>query len=89
MYTVKFHKQAAKFIESRSSNEKKLIKKKFEALKLNPYPSNPAIGLKKMQGTDTFRLRIGKYRFVYRVLDDELLVFVEKAGNRGDIYDRV
>jgi len=39
-----------------------------------------------MQGTTTFRLRVGKYRFIYEVFEDELLIYIEKGGSRGDIY---
>ncbi len=33
-----------------------------------------------------FRLRVGKYRFLYTVIDDEILIYVYKADSRGDIY---
>ena len=86
MYEIKFHKQVVKLIESRTKQEKRLIFEKFEALKHNPYPPHPSVDLKKMQGTTTFRLRVGKYRFIYEVFEDKLLVYIEKGGSRGDIY---
>ncbi len=36
--------------------------------------------------TDMYRLRIGKYRAIFRIIDDELMVFVFDVGSRGDIY---
>lgn len=40
-----------------------------------------------MQGYENlYRLRIGQYRLIYQVKQNELVVFILKAGNRGDIY---
>ncbi len=33
-----------------------------------------------------YRLRIGNYRFIYDVIDEELIIYMEEANNRGDIY---
>ncbi len=33
-----------------------------------------------------FRLRIGKYRILYEIIEDEILIYYYKAGSRGDIY---
>jgi len=33
-----------------------------------------------------YRLRIGQYRLIYQVKDDELLIFIISMGNRGDVY---
>ena len=86
MYEIKLNKKVVKFIESRTKAEKKAIKEKFELLMENPYPPHPSADLKKMQGTTTFRLRIGKYRFIYEVVEDERIIYVEKSGSRGDVY---
>ncbi|MFI3219251.1 MAG: type II toxin-antitoxin system RelE/ParE family toxin [Methylococcales bacterium] len=62
------------------------MKQKLELLKQNPY-ANEHLDIKSMQGYDSlYRLRIGQYRLVYQIKQDELIVFILKAGNRGDIY---
>lgn len=33
-----------------------------------------------------YHLRIGKYRFLYEVLESEILIYAYKADSRGDIY---
>ena len=33
-----------------------------------------------------YRLRVGNYRFLYDVIEDELIIYIEKGDNRGDIY---
>ena len=37
---------------------------------------------------DIFRLRIGKYRAIFRVIKDEIIITVIDIGARGDIYKK-
>ncbi len=39
-----------------------------------------------MKGSEFFRLRVGKYRFLYFVDEDEVVIVVEKGDSRGDVY---
>lgn len=39
-----------------------------------------------MQDVDAFRVRIGDYRVIYEINDDELVLIVIKIGVRGDVY---
>jgi len=69
---------------------KKLPKKEF--LKIdeiilqladNPRPN----GCKKLQGiADTYRVRVGDYRILYRIEDDRLIIEVIRIANRKDAY---
>jgi mRNA interferase RelE/StbE len=36
--------------------------------------------------SDLYRLRIGQYRLIYQLKDDELLIFMMSVGSRGDVY---
>ena len=83
MYKIIPHKKVIKFINSRSPKEKQRIKAKFQQ---NPYPSNIQIDSKKLQNQNGFRLRVGSYRFIYDIVEEELVIYVEKGDNRGDIY---
>lgn len=53
-------------------------------LEKNPWPQgkNP----KKLHGSKDYRLRIGNYRALYEIQDDQVTVFA--IGNRKDIYRR-
>ena len=42
--------------------------------------------IKKLSGRDGFRLRIGGYRAIYRIHNDQLIIEVLAVGSRGDIY---
>ena len=69
---------------------KKLPEKEFRKvdeaiLKLanEPRPS----GCKKLQGIkDTYRVRSGNYRILYRIEDDELIIEVIRIADRKDVY---
>ena len=39
-----------------------------------------------MQDVNAFRVRIGDYRVIYEINDDELVLIVIKIGARGDVY---
>lgn len=43
-------------------------------------------GCEKLSSEDKFRVRQGKYRIVYSVRDDALVVHVVKVGHRKDVY---
>ena len=44
-------------------------------------------GAKSLQGRPGLRVRVGKYRIIYSVHDDVLLVVVVALGRRKDVYD--
>ena len=48
----------------------------------------PDVGdIKKMSGYDDFfRLRIGSFRIIYSIDNQNLIVEIIAIGNRGDIY---
>lgn len=53
------------------------------ALGDNPRPE----GCRKLTGSErTFRIRIGKYRVVYEVQDDGLLVLIIRVRHRREAY---
>lgn len=46
-------------------------------------------GAKKLVGEQTaWRIRIGNYRVIYDIFDDELTVTVVRAAHRREVYNR-
>ncbi len=48
----------------------------------NPFPK----GVRKLAGSDYYRLRVGDYRVIYEVHRDKLFILVIRIGHRKDIY---
>lgn len=87
-YRLLLSKKVSKFIASRSRKERGLIKRKLDMLSQNPI-DHPLLDIKLLKSKDEFyRLRINKYRFVYEIIDNQLIVFIYTAGSRGDIYKK-
>lgn len=83
---IQYSKAAVKCINSMDSQSKRRIKAGIEGLTQVP----PIGDIKKLQGDwdDTFRLRVGKYRIIYRKFTDNKVevLYIMDIGSRGDIY---
>ena len=81
-YKLKIKKSAQKEIASLPKKDLKLILKGIDDLSLNPRGSN----CKKLCGEEKYRKRVGKYRILYQIHDDVLLIFVVKVAHRKEVY---
>ena len=84
-YKVKFSNDAEKTL---GRIEKPLARRIFIALEqLSENPFNHPHS-KKMKGKadNIYRLRVGNFRIIYEIINNELIVFVVRIGPRGDIY---
>lgn len=84
MYRIVFKKEAAKSLSNIPRNTAKLIRKKLEAIAANPYADHP--NAKKLQGRDGYRLRVGDWRVIYEIQNDELVILVLRIAPRGEVY---
>lgn len=82
-YTVRLSAKTGKVLDSLSSEMRRRIIRKLEALEDNPRPH----GVEKLAGVDDlYRIRVGTYRIVYAIRDQELVVIVVHIGHRRDVY---
>ena len=81
-YSINFTKAALKSLKSINKNDIGRIMNKIDLLKENPYP----IDCKKLKTTNAFRIRIGNYRVIYDIVNEELTIRIIKIGHRKDIY---
>lgn len=59
------------------------LRPRIDALGRKPRPP----GAKKLAGgEDIYRLRVGDYRVLYQIQDDDVLVLVVRVGHRRMIY---
>ena len=50
-------------------------------------PRRPNADAKKPAGyEDRYRLRVGDYRVIYEIMDEQLVILVVGAGHRREIY---
>jgi mRNA interferase RelE/StbE len=82
-YRIEFVKQSAKQLKYLPTEEQQKIKIKIDALADVPRPD----GVVKLTGEDNlYRIRVGNYRIIYSIQDNQLLVLVIKIGHRRDVY---
>lgn len=83
MYKITYRKTAAKSLLKLPTKVAEQFKQAFELLATD---SETGLDIKKLEGREGFRLRIGGYRAIYRKLNDVMIIEVIKVGSRGDIY---
>ena len=79
-YNILIDKPAQKFILKQQPEQRKRL---LAAISKLPDQGD----IKELKGhAGIFRLRVGDYRVIYTVSNEQLIVRVINAGNRGDIY---
>ena len=82
-YSVKIKPSALREIEAIPQKKvRQRIVRRITALAQDPRPS----GCEKLSGQDRYRIRLGAYRVVYSIEDQELVVLVVKVAHRSSVY---
>jgi mRNA interferase RelE/StbE len=83
-YRVLIKPSAAKEIEAvDQKKDRQRIVASILALADEPRP----VGSEKLAGeSNRYRVRAGRYRVLYSIADDELLVLVVRVAHRKDVY---
>ena len=84
MLEILLDAQPEKFLRKCEKVLFKRIVEKLKGLKQNPVPHDS----KRVIGYElpTFRVRVGKYRILYRINYDDMKVIVVKIDHRESIY---
>ena len=79
---IEYKKKAVKYIEALDRPTKQRIRVAILGLTAMP----PQGDIKPLQGTndESFRLRVGGYRVIYRMERDTIII--DKVDSRGDVY---
>ncbi|RLI80386.1 type II toxin-antitoxin system RelE/ParE family toxin [Archaeoglobales archaeon] len=83
-YEVYIHPKVINFLKKIPEKDAERIKEKISEL-INPY----SVRYVKIKGRkDTYRVRVGDYRILYKVDDSKKLVVVSKVDKRSRVYKR-
>lgn len=82
-YDLKIQKNAKKSLAKISEPFQTQIINKIYALASDPYHNT-----KKLMGREAYRIRVGSYRVIYEINDDELIILVMSIGHRKNIFNR-
>ena len=79
IYKIIIRPKAQKFIDKQDKVQRLRLYKAIYNL--------PNGDVKKLSGTiDDYRLRVGDYRIIYTIKNDELIILITKVANRGQVY---
>jgi len=84
MFTIKYSKKALKIKVKMPRNISRKIDTELEAIAANPksYEGD----WKRLKGSPFWRLRVGDWRVICEMAKKELIIYILKIGERGDIY---
>ena len=80
-YKIRIKKSVKKDISSFDKKLNQRLLKSIQKLQSNPY-----INAKKITGQEFYRVRVGKYRIIYEIIQVDSEVIIYKIGHRKDIY---
>jgi len=87
MYKIVLSKKASKFLDSRTEKDRTRILEALKKLSIDPFSNSLDIKkLKDKKAYKYYRLRVGTYRVIYSVFEEQVVILVTDMGNRGDIY---
>ena len=84
MYEVVYNKQTDRTLRRMPRNQAQIIRTKIEEIAQDPYAQHN--NLTKLVGRSGYRLRVGDWRVLYELLDQQLILLVVKIASRGDVY---
>jgi mRNA interferase RelE/StbE len=80
-YRLSFKRSVTKDFRSIPQEDVRRILSRIDALALDPRPQ----GCQKLTGQERYRVRVGRYRIVYEIRDDLLLVIVVAVAHRKGV----
>jgi mRNA interferase RelE/StbE len=83
-YSIRIKPSAVKEIEAVPlKKDRQRIIEHISRLADNPRPD----GCEKLSGQEKYRVRQGRYRILYSIADEDLIVYAVKVGRRKDVYN--
>jgi mRNA interferase RelE/StbE len=80
-YSIIWSKEAVKDLKKLDRPVARRIYIAIEQMSENPHHN-----VKKLVGSDLFRLRVGDFRVIFDIEEDRLRILVLKVGHRRSVY---
>lgn len=85
-YQVRLRRAVQKQLDKLAEQDYEIVAEAISALEQEPRP----LGVKKLAESGLWRIRVGRYRVVYAINDEESLVTVARVARRTeDTYKRL
>ncbi len=81
-YKISFTRQSQKDLSNLPTSDFRRVESAIAKLADNPRPHKS----KKLTGREGWRIRIGDYRVIYLIEDDNLIIIVVEIGHRKEVY---
>jgi mRNA interferase RelE/StbE len=81
MYTVVYTKEAVRSLRRLPRNIAELIRSKITEIAADPYTTHNNVT--KLVGRPGYRLRVGDWRVIYELQNQQVVLLVIKVGPRG------
>jgi len=82
-YDIEISETAEKQLKKFQRGDQRRVARAIVALADEPHPR----GSRKLSGyNDVFRIRVGRYRVIYSVSGNRLIIIILKIGHRKDVY---
>jgi len=79
-YEIRLRRAAQKELDASLGRDYKMLARAISGLEQNPRPP----GVKKLADSDLWRVRIGHYRIVYAIDDENKLVTIVRVARRKE-----
>ncbi len=87
MHSVEYSDHAQKFLRGLDTHIVKRIMDRLQKLAMNPIPRDSKFIERDADGEKIFRYRIGDYRALYKVKENQQIVLITKIDKRPRVYD--
>ena len=83
MYEIILAKNVEKYLDKLNSKDRERILNSLEKLRIRP-----SAYLVRLVGEKTYKFRVGNYRLIIDLNNNELIVLVVNIGHRKNIYKK-